>query len=86
MLILLSRFVFAELERVSRSFCCDGSLTKKYHPSRPYMFRPDANKTAKNAQNIPRVRGDKPATLTITHTAAGTEVRQEFAPWLTQVI
>jgi hypothetical protein len=50
------------------------------------MFRPDANKTAKNAQNIPRVRGDKPATLTITHTAAGTEVRQEFAPWLTQVI
>ena len=54
--------------------------------SGPYMFRPDANKTAKDGQNIPLVRSDKLVSLTITHTAAGAEVRQEFAPWLTQVI
>jgi hypothetical protein len=50
------------------------------------MFRPNASKTDPNGQNIPQVRDGKPVTLTVVTTAAGTEVRQVFADWLTQVI
>jgi lysosomal alpha-mannosidase len=52
----------------------------------PYMFRPDANKTDADGQNIPRVRGDAPARLTVVRTPVVTEVRQVFADWLTQVV
>ena len=52
----------------------------------PYMFRPDATKTDKDGQNIPRVRGDSPAKLTVSHTAVGSEIRQVFSDWVTQVI
>ena len=37
--------------------------------SGPYMFRPDATKTAKDGQNIPLVRRDQPAKLTVAHSA-----------------
>ena len=49
------------------------------------MFRPNASKTDRNGQNIPQVRNGKLVDLTVVTTAAGTEVRQVFADWLTQV-
>ena len=50
------------------------------------MFRPDANKTQPDGSNIPRVRGDSPAQLTVSKSGAGTEVRQVFADWVTQIV